>query len=214
MFIEEFRERSGLQVSAEIAQEVETYPLSSDPEMALYRFVQEALANVHRHSGTKTASVLIKLTDRVIEASVADNGRGIPADVMKQIRETNGLAGGVGLAGMHERISYIGGQLQIHSDEHGTTVSALIPIDFRNASIYESDPKQSSADLGGHLRLGFSDKCGESGSAAEFASRGCFSALASWAFCSRGGPCQFLSDNGCKPRVPMQRFQLRIGLDF
>lgn len=146
MFIEEFQERSGLQVSLEIAQEVETCPLSNDQEMALYRFVQEALANVHRHSGSKTASVVMKLTNRVIQASVGDNGRGIPADLMKQIRETNGLAGGVGLAGMHERISYIGGQLQIRSDEHGTTVSALIPMDFRNCSINEGGQKQSPAD--------------------------------------------------------------------
>jgi PAS domain S-box-containing protein len=136
MFLEEFRERSGLKVTAEIPKEVETQILSSDQEMAVYRFVQEALANVHRHSGSKTASVIMKVANHTVEASVGDTGRGIPKELLKQIRETSGLAGGVGLAGMHERIGYVGGRVQIDSDEHGTTVAAFIPLDTRAAAGY------------------------------------------------------------------------------
>jgi len=35
---------------------------------------------------------------------------------------------------MHERIGYVGGQLQIRSDRHGTPVTALVPLDYQPAS--------------------------------------------------------------------------------
>lgn len=130
MFVEEFRGRSGLLVDLRIAQEVEATKLHTSQEMALYRFVQEALANVHRHSGSSTASVKIQMKHRSIEASVADTGRGIPPALLKEFRRSNGLAAGVGLSGMHERIGYIGGQLEIRSDEHGTTLIALVPLEL------------------------------------------------------------------------------------
>jgi PAS domain S-box-containing protein len=134
MFVEEFKERSGLRVSVEISKDVEESPLHVDQEMALFRFVQEALANVHRHSGSKTATVSVLLKNRLIEASVTDTGRGLAPALLKEIHATGGLAGGVGIPGMHERIGYIGGQLEIRSDENGTTVTALVPIEHRSAS--------------------------------------------------------------------------------
>lgn len=134
MFVEEFKERSGLRVSVEISKEVEEATLHVDQEMALFRFVQEALANVHRHSGSKTATVSVLLKNRLIEASVTDTGRGLAPALLKEIHTARGLAGGVGIPGMHERIGYIGGQLEIRSDENGTTVTALVPMEHRSAS--------------------------------------------------------------------------------
>ncbi len=135
MFIQEFQERSGLQVRVDIAKDIETQKLHADQEMALYRFVQEGLANVHRHSGSKVASVDMRMRDRELQASVMDAGRGISPDLLKEICDTHGFAGGVGLAGMHERIGYIGGRLEILSDERGTTVSAFIPLDYAAVSL-------------------------------------------------------------------------------
>jgi len=138
MFVEEFRERSGLQASLEVSKEAEAVKLHADQEIALFRFVQEALANVHRHSGSKTAAVNVKRRNRLIEASVKDTGRGFPPGLLNEIRATSGLAGGVGVPGMHERIGYIGGRVEIRSDGHGAIVTAIVPIDYRSASSDET----------------------------------------------------------------------------
>jgi PAS domain S-box-containing protein len=134
MFVEEFRERSGLQVSLEISKEVEATKLHPSQEIALFRCVQEALANIHRHSGSRTASVQFQLKNRSIEASITDTGRGLPVALLKEIQTSKGLAGGVGISGMRERIAYIGGHLEIRTDEFGTTITAVIPVDYPNAS--------------------------------------------------------------------------------
>jgi PAS domain S-box-containing protein len=127
MFVEEFRERSGVLVTLEIAPEMEGVELTTDQEIALFRFIQEALANVHRHSGSDSAGIYIHFESGCIEAIVQDVGTGIPADVLQAIQKFEGQVGGVGLPGMRERIGYVGGELRIESGEHGTTVAALIP---------------------------------------------------------------------------------------
>ena len=132
MFVEEFRERSGLRVTLEISDKVEGIQLHARQEMALFRFVQEGLANVHRHSGSKTAAVIVHVKNRSIEASVTDTGRGFAPSLLKEIRATSGLAGGVGIAGMHERIGYIGGELDIQSDDRGTKVTAIVPVEYQS----------------------------------------------------------------------------------
>lgn len=128
MFVQEFRERSGVHVDLEISNAIESEELDNDQQMVLYRFAQEALANVHRHSGSETASVRFQLPDGMIEASVTDRGRGIPPMKLREIHESDGLAGGVGVSGMRERVAFVGGRLDIHSDKHGTKFTALIPL--------------------------------------------------------------------------------------
>jgi signal transduction histidine kinase len=127
MFVEEFRERSGVLATLEISPEVESLDLTTDQEIALFRFIQEALANVHRHSGSDSASIDIHFESGCIEATVRDAGTGIAAEVLEAIQKFEGQVGGVGLPGMRERIRYVGGELRIASDEHGTAVAALIP---------------------------------------------------------------------------------------
>jgi len=127
MFVEEFRERSGVLATLEISPEVENLDLTTDQEIALFRFIQEALANVHRHSGSDSATIDVHFESGCLEAIVRDVGSGIPADVLETIQKFEGQVGGVGLPGMRERIGYVGGELRIESDEHGTTVAALIP---------------------------------------------------------------------------------------
>jgi PAS domain S-box-containing protein len=135
MFVEEFRSRSGQRVTLEIATELETDRLDPRREMALFRFVQEALANVHRHASSKSVSVKMQLGDGCIRASVADTGRGIPSEIMEGINSPGGGRTGVGIAGMKERIHQIGGYLEVASDRRGTTVTAVVPADDNVASI-------------------------------------------------------------------------------
>jgi signal transduction histidine kinase len=78
-------------------------PLPADADQAGYRVVQEALTNVARHAGPATAQVLIEYADRQLIVEVADDGRADP---------DRPAAPGVGLSGMRERITGLGGLLQ------------------------------------------------------------------------------------------------------
>ena len=147
MFVQEFRERSGLRVDLEIADSLEAEHLDNDQQMAIYRFVQEALANVHRHSRSETAAVRFRLECGTIEASVADQGKGIPVPLLKQIQNSDALAGGVGVSGMRERVGFVGGRLEIQSDERGTTFTAAMPLE---RSDVEEGPISANAENRSH----------------------------------------------------------------
>jgi signal transduction histidine kinase len=123
-YIEGFAKRSGVKVSMDIATDQERLPMSV--EIVLFRILQESLTNVHRHSGATQVSVcfLPKLEEIVLE--IRDNGRGIPAERLNRLREASAETG-VGLAGMHERMHELNGQLEIESDGHGTTLRAILP---------------------------------------------------------------------------------------
>jgi PAS domain S-box-containing protein len=135
LFVQEFRERSGLRASLQISSALEGTRLDPGHEMTLFRFVQEGLANIHRHSGSRTASVDIQLNDRWIRASVMDTGRGIPPNILKDIQSAEGSMGGVGILGMKERIGQVGGRLEIDSHVRGTTVTANVPAEFAQPAL-------------------------------------------------------------------------------
>ena len=99
----------------------------------LFRVLQESLTNVHRHSKSRRADVSLRLTEVKVVLRVRDYGKGIPADVLDRFR-SNGAHGGVGLAGMRERIHELGGQLEMDSDSHGTQVVATLPRSERKSS--------------------------------------------------------------------------------
>jgi PAS domain S-box-containing protein len=144
VFIEEFRSRSRLRVSLMITSELEGLRLDPNCEMALFRVVQEALANIHRHAGSKTASIEIELQGRFIRASVADTGHGIPAKILKEIDASSGRYMGVGIPGMTERVRQIGGHLDIQSSPRGTIVTALVPADHGESHLEEASTRAFS----------------------------------------------------------------------
>jgi two-component system NarL family sensor kinase len=93
-------------------------------EIAVFRMVQECLGNVHRHSGSASCIVKVMPAKEQLRIEVTDWGRGIPES--KQL--TFPMSAGVGLRGLHERIQQLGGTLEINSNEHGTTVTAILPL--------------------------------------------------------------------------------------
>jgi signal transduction histidine kinase len=94
-------------------------PLPAATEVATYRIVQEALANVARHSGARTCSVRIDLDGDTLCIEVTDDGRGFP-------EERNA---GVGLTSMRERAAELGGALAIeHLSTGATRVRARLPV--------------------------------------------------------------------------------------
>jgi signal transduction histidine kinase len=95
-------------------------------EIALFRVVQEALANVHKHAQTQRVRIVLRRWEQEVRLEVRDYGRGFdPAAAPVE----GGPGERVGLAGMRERISMLGGKLEIHSKpDIGTSVIATVHL--------------------------------------------------------------------------------------
>jgi signal transduction histidine kinase len=118
------QERTGLTVRLALP---EAHPaLSHDTELALYRTVQEALANVVRHADAGTVDVTMAVSGAYIAVTVSDDGRGLPAGWS---RETLRRDGHLGLAGMQERLAGLGGAVTISArPAGGVAVVARLPV--------------------------------------------------------------------------------------
>lgn len=117
-FTEEFSTRSKIPVVVEIAPHLGR--LSRECETAIFRVVQEALTNVHRHSSSPRASICLTSAHQEVALEVRDWGTGISLG-------GNGThaRSGVGLQGMRERIRLLGGEFEIRRNpEGGTSVIA------------------------------------------------------------------------------------------
>jgi signal transduction histidine kinase len=101
--------------------------LTRDLEIAVFRVVQEGLANVHRHSGSRVARVSIDRFPEEITVEVEDHGSGIPHRVLSDIE--SGRTSGVGIGAMRERVRELGGTFTIESNGNGTRVSVHLPIE-------------------------------------------------------------------------------------
>jgi two-component system sensor histidine kinase UhpB len=96
-------------------------------ELALFRVLQEALTNVHRHSSASTAEVMVRGDAEQVVLEVKDNGKGMSPELLSRFRAT-GEGVGVGLAGIGERVRELGGKLKLESDSNGTLVRVTIPV--------------------------------------------------------------------------------------
>jgi two-component system, chemotaxis family, CheB/CheR fusion protein len=122
LYLEGFMERSGVRVELDVPADLG--PLPREVEAAAFRLVQEALSNVHRHSGTSAARVQISREVKGLNLEVRDEGRGMPPGVLGATA-TSQL--GLGLTAMHERVRALEGRLEITSGQKGTTVKAVLP---------------------------------------------------------------------------------------
>ena len=117
-----FSSRTGIRVSIETADGLNRLP--QDAAVALYRVVQECLANVHRHSGSRSAAIRARMENGEVRVEVTDHGSGIPRGVL----DGSGGRLGVGIPGMRGRLKQLGGKLEIRSGARGTTVLARVPV--------------------------------------------------------------------------------------
>jgi PAS domain S-box-containing protein len=103
--------------------------IAEEKRTAIYRIVQEALTNVAKHARSATSvSVVVDRLDSVLRLTVEDNGPGIEGGMAEEPGFTS--RGGLGLAGIRERLTLIGGELEIESTlGAGTTIFARIPLD-------------------------------------------------------------------------------------
>jgi signal transduction histidine kinase len=101
----EILRRQGLDVTLD-AGGLEEARLPAEVETAVYRIIQEALANVVRHSGATAARVALRRENGALTAEVIDNGVGF--DLAQALAR-----GRLGLLGMRERAELLGGKLEV-----------------------------------------------------------------------------------------------------
>jgi signal transduction histidine kinase len=100
-------------------------PLPPDVDQAAYRIVQEALTNVSRHAGAASAAVHLHYTPDTLSVQVDDDGTGTSNGTSTVTRSSGP---GLGLVGMRERVSALGGRLQAGpQDGGGFQVRAELP---------------------------------------------------------------------------------------
>ena len=119
-YVEEFSKRSQIPVELDISPTLGR--LARECETAVFRIVQEALTNVHRHSGSPRASICLTRQQEEVHLEVRDWGTGISG-----MRHGMPARSGVGLQGMRERIGQLGGTFEIRSSAEGTSVIAKFP---------------------------------------------------------------------------------------
>jgi signal transduction histidine kinase len=112
-------------IVADLAIDRQADDLASEVETVLYRIAQEALSNIRKHARADHAWVTMDGTDDgQVRLRVRDNGVGFdPAKAVRLVTE-----GHFGLAGMRERVTFVGGRFDVRSAPgHGTTVEVAIP---------------------------------------------------------------------------------------
>src|ERR1700722_4311224 len=115
-----------------VAAELDSDELPDDYKTCIYRVVQEALHNCARHSHATSVRIRVEQRPDRLLLNIHDDGRGF------DVRHTKGL----GLLGVQERVTRLGGTCQIHSQPgSGTTLSAELPFTSENGSeqIRETD---------------------------------------------------------------------------
>ena len=110
-----FGRRTGLRVALQIDEEPGDCWRTA--EIRLYRVIQEALSNIHRHAHATDAAVVLTVRRELVHVVVVDNGIGMP----DQIRQ------GVGLSSMKQRIVEFGGRLTLRRASPGTILIASVP---------------------------------------------------------------------------------------
>jgi len=108
----------GLEVRADVSLPAQR--VAPDLESVVYRVVQEALTNVAKHARATAVTVEVHTEDERLVVCVADDGVGV----------TGAPSGGYGLAGMRERVSLAGGDLEVSRGDPGTVVRATLPLSF------------------------------------------------------------------------------------
>lgn len=119
-YVKGFGDRTGIEMRVHLSAEL--CRLDETVEMVLFRVLQECLGNIHRHAGSRTATVRLEQGAGEIVLQISDEGTGMPR------RGTTAASQfGVGIPGMRERLSHVDGRLEIDSGDRGTIVRAVVP---------------------------------------------------------------------------------------
>lgn len=100
--------------------------LPSSTEIAVYRIVQEAVANIRKHANARQVNLRLYFEKNKLVAEIRDNGRGFD---LSQTLDSAVAVGRMGLLGMKQRVDMLGGDIRIKTGEGaGTTIILTLPI--------------------------------------------------------------------------------------
>jgi two-component system sensor histidine kinase DegS len=118
-YIRNAEEHTGINITFKNIGKERRFP--PNMEVAIFRFVQEAIQNAYKHAEPKTIQVKLELTAEKVTAIIKDDGKGFDVLAKKE--------GSFGLVGMKERINMLDGRLSIDSKPgKGTLIMVQIPI--------------------------------------------------------------------------------------
>ncbi|MDO8666687.1 MAG: GAF domain-containing protein, partial [Gemmatimonadales bacterium] len=123
-YLHDFTSSYGIPVEQGV-ENLEKRRLPPEVEITLYRILQEALTNVARHARARSVRVMLRRRAAAVELTVADDGIGFRVEPVRSPMRP----GGLGLHGMRERASMLGGEVTVASQPGGgTTVTTRIPL--------------------------------------------------------------------------------------
>jgi signal transduction histidine kinase len=122
-YIQGLSERNGLEIHFNVTEDFGR--MTREVELVMFRLVQECLTNIHRHSGSKRASIRMGRENGKIFLEVQDEGKGISPE---RLAEIQAKGSGVGITGMRERVRQFGGQMHMESNGRGTTIAFTLPL--------------------------------------------------------------------------------------
>lgn len=116
----EFQSRTG--IACAVTTSVSDTILDQDITTVFFRIYQETLTNIIRHAQATQVTVRLEESGQYLVMTVSDNGRGISEEEMASSRS-------LGLLGMRERASLVGGELNLQgAPGAGTTVTLRVPL--------------------------------------------------------------------------------------
>jgi PAS domain S-box-containing protein len=121
-YLEGLSERSGIEIRLEV-DPPDLGRLKAELETAIFRIIQEALTNMFRHSGARNGCVSLSEKLGQVVVTVRDDGKGIEEQVVQFRPESVG----VGIGGMKQRVTELGGRLRLANANPGTIVEVVIP---------------------------------------------------------------------------------------
>lgn len=119
-----FRQRTGLHCELDIDPGIGERAVGSELATTVFRGAQELLTNVMRHARAKAVSVHLTMKDDQLCLTVRDDGRGIKRHEWDQSQS-------LGLRGLRERVTLIGGTITLADAAKGTDISLVLPLRMR-----------------------------------------------------------------------------------
>jgi len=125
-FADGFSRRSGIRVDLELDESIGRMP--PEVEITFFRVVQEALSNIYRHAEAKWACIsLAGEAGQFVQLDIKDDGKGLSTSANSRVEPPGGLLG-VGLAGMRERLSQLGGTFELFGSGQGVHLRASVNL--------------------------------------------------------------------------------------
>jgi PAS domain S-box-containing protein len=123
-YLNRYSQRLGIEVSMD-SKGLESR-LPEEVETTLYRVIQEALTNIARHAQASMVRLSLERSVETVIVSIHDDGKGFDVE---GLQSSATLPEGMGLLGINDRVSTLGGRVEIHSKPgQGTHVNIEIPL--------------------------------------------------------------------------------------